>query len=108
MTRLRALLLSLFAVLALLSPSVAVSLDVAHDGCGPYVSAAGAREPVNLPSPCDLMGGKRVMPAEPHLAARRRVELPRATDAQWQFGLTSDRMREGSRPVREPEPPRAA
>jgi hypothetical protein len=108
MPHLRALLLSLLAVLALLSPSVAVGLGVANDGCGPYVSAAPQGEPVNMPSPCELMGGKRVMPAGPDLAARRQVELLRATEAQWQFGLSSDLLREGRGPLTEPEPPRAA
>lgn len=108
MFRIRALLLSLLAVLALLSPSFAVGFGVAHDGCGPYASTTQQGEPVNLPAPCDLMGGKRVMPAGPDLATRRQVELPRATEAQWQFGLTSDPMRKGEGPWTEPEPPRAA
>jgi hypothetical protein len=108
MLRFRAILLSLLAVLALLSPSFAVGLGVVQDGCGPYVSAAPQGEPVNMPSPCELMGGKRVMPAEPDLAVRRQVEVPRATEAQWQFGLSSDPLREGRGPMMEPEPPRAA
>jgi hypothetical protein len=108
MPRLRALLLSLLAVLALLSPSFAVGLGVAQDGCGPYVSATPSGEPLNLPSPCELMGGKRVMPAGPDLAARRQVEVKRATEAQWQFGLSDDLLREGRGPRTELKPPRAA
>ncbi len=108
MPRLRALLLSLLAVLALMSPSFAVGLRIASDGCGPHVSSAPAGGPVNLPSPCELMGGKRVMPAGPALEAHRAVEVPRATEAQWQFGLTSDPVREGSGPMTELRPPRAA
>jgi hypothetical protein len=108
MHRLRALLLSLLAVLALMSPSVATGLRIAQDGCGPYVATSAPGEPVHLPSPCELMGGKRVMPAGSGLAARRNVEVPRATEAQWQFGLTSDPIREGRGPMTELEPPRAA
>ncbi len=74
----------------------------------PYASSALPGEPVHLPSPCELMGGKRVMPAGAELQARRSVELPRATDAQWQFGLTSDPIRKGRVPMTELEPPRAA
>jgi hypothetical protein len=108
MQRLRALLLTLLAVLALMSPSVAAGLHMAQDGCGPYVSTAAQGEPVHLPSPCELMGGKRVMPTGSVLAVRRSVEVPRATDAQWQFGLTSDPIRKGRGPMTELEPPRAA
>jgi hypothetical protein len=108
MHRFRALLLSLLAVLALMSPSFAAGLHLVQDGCGPYVSSAAQGEPMNLPSPCELMGGKRVMPAGPDLAARRQVEVPRATEAQWQFGLTSDPIREGRGPLTELKPPRAA
>lgn len=108
MPRLRALLLSLLAVLALSSPSFAVGFAVAQDGCGLYASAMSPGEPVNMPSPCELMGGKRVMPERPDLAARRQVEVPRATEAQWQFGLSDDPLREGRGPLTEPEPPRAA
>ena len=108
MPRIRALLLSLLAVLALMSPSFAVGLHIGLDNCGPYASTSAAGEPVNMPSPCELMGGKRVMPAGPDLAVRRVVEVPRATEAQWQFGLTSDPIREGRGPMTEPEPPRAA
>lgn len=108
MVRIRAIVLSLLCVLALVSPSFAAGLRVAQDGCAAYVSAAPQGEPMNLPSPCELTGGKRVMPTGPGLAPRRQVEVPRATDAQWQFGLTSDPMREGRGPMTEPEPPRAA
>lgn len=108
MPRLRALLLSLLTVLALLSPSFAAGWQLAQDGCGPYVSSTAAGEPVNLPPACELMGGKRLVPSSPGVAARRTVEVPRATEAQWQFGLTSDAMREGRGPMTEPEPPRAA
>lgn len=104
----RAILLSLLAVLALLSPSFAVGLGIASDGCGQYVSSAPVGGPVNMPSPCELMGGKRVIPAGPDLGARRDVEVPRATEAQWQFGLTDDPIREGRGPMTEPRPPRAA
>lgn len=108
MPRLRALLLSLLAVLALMSPSVAVGLRLAQEGCGPTVSSALSGEPVNVPSPCELMGGKRVMPAGPDLRVPRNVEVSRATEAQWQFGLTSDPIREGRGPMTELRPPRAA
>ena len=108
MSSFRAILLSLLAVLALMSPSFAVGLGIATDGCGPYVSSAPAGEPVHLPSPCELMGGKRVMPAGPDIRARRDVEVPRATEAQWQFGLTDDPIREGRGPMTELRPPRAA
>jgi hypothetical protein len=108
MHRFRAILLSLLSVLALMSPSFAAGLHITQDNCGPYVSASAPGEPMNLPSPCELMGGKRVIPAGPDIGVRREVEVPRATEAQWQFGLTSDAMREGRGPNRELEPPRAA
>jgi hypothetical protein len=108
MLRVRAMILSLLAVLALMSPSFAVGLRIGLDNCGPYVSTSAQGEPVNMPSPCELMGGKRVVPPAPDLAARRSVEVPRATEAQWQFGLTSDPIREGRGPMTELEPPRAA
>jgi len=108
MSRIRAILLSLLAVLALMSPSFAAGWQLAQDGCGPYVSSSSEGEPVNLPPACELMGGKRVMPPAPDLAARRQVEVLHATEAQWQFGLTSDPIREGRGPMTEPEPPRAA
>ena len=108
MPHLRALLLSLLAVLALLSPSFAAGIGFVQDECRPHVAMLPPGTPMNLPSPCELMGGKRVMPAGPDLAARRQVELLRATEAQWQFGLSSDLLREGRGPLTEPEPPRAA
>jgi len=108
MLRFRAIVLSLLAVLALMSPSFAVGLGVVQDGCGPYVSSAQPGEPVNLPSPCEMMGGKRVMPAGPDLKVRRQVEVKRATHAQWQFGLASDPILKGSGPLTELKPPRAA
>jgi len=108
MNRVRALLLSILAVLALLSPSVAVGLHMGLDGCGPYASVAAAGEPVKLPSPCELMGGKRVLPRETDRMARSLVEMPRATEAQWQFGLADQPMREGRGPAAELEPPRPA
>ena len=108
MLRIRAILLTVLALLALCSPSFATGIGIGMNGTGPYAAISAAGDPVQLPSPCDLMGGKRVMPMQPDIVVRRQVEVPRATEAQWQFGLTSDPLREGRGPLTELEPPRAA
>ncbi len=108
MHRLRAIVVCILAVAAICSPSFASGLGLCMSGTGSFVSETASGEPVNLPSPCDLQGGKRVMPAQSDVAARRAVEVPRATVAQWQFGLSDEAMRDGRYPAMELEPPRAA
>jgi len=108
MLRLRAILLTVLALLALCGPSFTTGICIGINGTGPYAATSARGDPVQLPSPCELMGGKRVMPAQPDALARRQIEVPRATDAQWQFGLSSDAIREGRGPMTELEPPRAA
>jgi hypothetical protein len=106
MFRLRALLLSFVALLMLLGSSYAVGLHSGISGCGAN-QASSRPAPANLPLPADLLCGKRVMAASPEVKAHVAVEVPRATKAQWRFGLASDPMREGRSPRLEPKPPRA-
>jgi hypothetical protein len=107
MIRLRALLLSFAALLMLLGSSYAVGLHSGISGCGAD-QATSLPEPANLPLPADLLCGKRMMAASPEVKALLAVEVPRATKAQWRFGLASDPIREGRSPRMEPKPPRAA
>lgn len=105
MIRLRAILLSLAALLMLMGSSFAVGLHSGSKACGVYATSE-MPDPASLPVPTDLMCGKRMMPSGPELKGHRAVEVPRATEAQWQFGLASDPMREGRRPLTELKPPR--
>jgi len=108
MLRLRAILLSLAAVLMLMSSSYAIGYKSGADGCGSYLSSQ-EQDSTNLPTMAtDLMCGKRMMPAAPEMKAFTPVEEPRATEAQWQRGLASDPIREGRGPWMELEPPRSA
>lgn len=107
MLRLRAILLSLAAVLMLMSSSYAIGFKNGVNACRTY-ALSEQQDPANLPVPTDLMCGKRMMPAAPEMKALIAVEVPRATEAQWQRGLASDPMPEGNGPLTELEPPRAA
>lgn len=92
------------ALLALLSPSFAAGVCIANSGL-PTISASHDGVPAQLPNPCEMQGGKRVMTPQPELT-RRAVEVPRATVAQWAFGLADQPMRQGRAPVAELPPPR--
>ncbi len=105
MVHFRAILLSLVALVVLLGSSYAVGLHRGLDGCRAQL-AGETSAPANLPLPADLMCSKRMMPAEPQLKELRRVEVPRATDAQWKSGLRDEPMPEGRGPRAELEPPR--
>lgn len=108
MLRLRAILLSLAAVLMLMSSSYAIGYKNGVNPCGNHILSE-EQEPANLPTMAtDLMCGKRMMPAAPEMKAFVAVEVPRATEAQWQRGLASDLIPEGRGPWTELEPPRAA
>src|SRR5688572_28186071 len=104
MHRFFSLLMICVALLAMLSPSFATGVCVAN-GKLPAVSM-NHDGPVQLPSPCDMQGGKRVMPAQPDFARASRVEVPRATMAQWALGLADEPMRQGRAPAAELPPPR--
>ena len=67
------------------------------------VAADGASVP--LPNPCDMQGGKRVLPDRPHLD-RIAVELTRATVSQWARGLADQLLRDGLAAATELPPPR--
>lgn len=103
MHRLLSILTICVALLALVSPSVATGLCVAHGA--PSVTASSDGGSVPLPNPCEMQGGKRVLPARPDLA-RIAVELPRATLAQWARGLADQLMLDGLMPAAELPPPR--
>lgn len=94
----------LVALLALACPSFAAGLCAAN-GQPPVVSVAANDASVPLPSPCEMQGGKRVLPARPYLD-RIAVELPRATASQWARGLADQPIHEGLAPAAELPPPR--
>lgn len=104
MHRLIGILTILLAMLALLSPSFATGVCVANGGV-PIVSAAGGDTPVHVPSPCEMQGGKRVLPAQPDFA-RHAVVDPYAIAALWAGGLVDDPLRQGRIPAMELPPPR--
>jgi len=104
MHRLLAILTLCVALLALLNPSFAAGVCIANSGL-PTMSAGHDGGPAHLPNPCEMQGGKRVMPPQPELS-RRVVEEPRATLAQWALGLADQPMRQGRAPVAELPPPR--
>jgi hypothetical protein len=105
MHRLTAFLTLCVALLALLSPSFAAGVCIAYDGL-PTVAASNDGGPVHLPNPCEMQGGKRLMPAQPDLRRKVQVEVPRATVAQWARGLADEAMHEGRAPLAELPPPR--
>lgn len=105
MHRLTAILTLCVALLALLSPSFAAGVCIAYDGL-PSVSASNDGSTAHLPNPCEMQGGKRVMPAQPDVGRQAEVELPRATVSQWARGLADQPMHEGRSPVAELPPPR--
>ena len=105
MHRLVSFLTICVALLALLSPSFAAGACIAHDGL-PAVQASNDGGPVQLPSLCEMQGGKRVIPAQPDLGRHAQVEVPRAMSAQWARGLADEPMRQGRSTLAELPPPR--
>ena len=105
MHRLLSILMVLVALLALVSPSVATGLCVAHGGVPMVTATTEGGNPTSLPNPCEMQGGKRVLPARADLG-RVAVEVPRATRAQWARGLADQPMLEGQMPAAELPPPR--
>lgn len=95
----------LLAVLALASPSLATGVCVAHGGL-PAVAATGGEAPLSLPSPCEMQGGKRVLPDQPDFRRHMRAEDPRALATAWARGLMDEPMHEGRAPAMELPPPR--
>lgn len=104
MHRLLSILMICVALLAMASPSVATGLCLAHGGL-PVVSAATDGDPAHLPNPCEMQGGKRILPAQPDFS-RSAAEIPRATSAQWARGLADQPLRDGLAPAAELPPPR--
>ena len=102
MIRIRAILLSLAALLVLMGSSYAIGV---HKGSSYCVVQAGGDPPVPA---SDLLCSKRMMPAEPQLKAHRLIEVPRATEAQWRLGLSDELIPEGRGPWTELKPPRVA
>ena len=105
MHRLLGLLTIWIALLGPVAPSLAA-------GCGVSPAQAqvqtvvGAGDDLRLPSACEMLGGKRVLPAEAGVVTARRFELPKATDAQWALGLMDQPMRLGAVPGTALRPPR--
>ena len=105
MHRFTAFLTLCVALLALMSPSFAAGVCIAYDGL-PVVTASNDGSAAHLPNPCEMQGGKRVMPVQPGFGKRAEVEVPRATSAQWAMGLADQPMRQGRSPLTELPPPR--
>ena len=103
MRRLICIITTLLAVLALASPSFATGVCVAHGGL-PVVTAAD--DAPALPNPCEMQGGKRVLPAQPDFRRHAVIELPQAMAAQWARGLMDEPRLEGRSPAMELPPPR--
>jgi len=102
MHRILSILIVFVALFALTSPSFATGVCVAHGG---LAVVAGDDGSVPLPNPCEMQGGKRVMPSRSDLA-RFAAEVPRAMVAQWALGLADEPMHEGRAPAAELPPPR--
>jgi hypothetical protein len=105
MHRLLGLLTIWIALLGLAAPSLAAGCGVSPAQMAVQTVAAASDE-ARLPSPCEVLGGKRVLPADAGWVAARRFELPRATDAQWALGLMDQLMRDGAVPGTALRPPR--
>lgn len=93
------------ALLALMSPSFAAGVSMAHGGLAVAGATTDGNGAAPLPNWCEMQGGKRVLPSQPdmrHVA----VEVPRATAAQWALGLMDELMLEGRSPATELPPPR--
>jgi hypothetical protein len=105
MHRFTAFLTLCVALLALLSPSFAAGVCIANGGL-PSVSTSHDGGPTQLPNPCEMQGGKRVMPVQPDFGSHAQVEVPRATSAQWALGLADQPMRQGRATLAELPPPR--
>lgn len=94
------------ALLALCAPGIAAGVRIGMADCLPVPHAEAHGLPANLPSPCDLQGGKRVLPSQPQPLRAALVEVPRATVAQWARGLADEPMRRALVPATELPPPR--
>lgn len=105
MHRLLGLLTIWIALLGLVAPSLAAVCDVSPAQVQVQTVAAPSDD-LRLPSPCEVLGGKRVLPAEAGVVTARLFEVPRATDAQWAMGLMDQPMRTGAVPGAELRPPR--
>lgn len=103
MYRLTTFLTLCLALFALCSPSFAAGVCIAYDGVS--VASVGHDGPAHVPSPCELQGGKRTIPAQVQ-PARAQIEVPRATSAQWALGLADQPMRQGRASMAELPPPR--
>jgi hypothetical protein len=93
----------LLALLALMSPSFATGVCVAHGGVA-VASPDSTGAPV-LPHPCEMQGGKRVLPSKPDIR-HISVEVPRIFAVQWAGGLRDELLMEGRTPQMELPPPR--
>ena len=94
----------LLALLALASPALATGLCAAHGGLPDTSTSVGA--PSSLPNPCDLQGGKRVLPDQQDFRRHAQPEDPRAVALLWSQGLSDEPMLEGRLPALELPPPR--
>jgi hypothetical protein len=97
----------LVAMFALLSPSFATGVCVVQGGV-PVVSTSAGDVPVHLPNPCDMQGGKRVLPEQPDFRRHAVLEDPRTIAAQWARSMMDEPSLEGRSPAMELPPPRAS
>ncbi len=104
MYRLLSIVTFCVALLALVSPSVATGFCLTQGGPDVAVAASDG-SPASLPNPCEMQGGKRILPSRSDFS-RVVTELPRATLAQWARGLADQPLRDGLAPAAELPPPR--
>ena len=109
MRQLCTILMTLFALVAMTAPGVAAGLCTHGQVLPEAALAQSVPAPAmpSLPSPCETLGGKRLMPSGPVLD-HRRFEIVGATGAQWARGLADQPVRHGRHPAMEPPPPRTA
>lgn len=104
MTQVRSVLLMILAVLALTSPSLAVGVTAAAAN---QVSMAAADD-VDGPGyrPCELQGGKRVLPCHPDLGLLVRTATQRFWTSASVPRPVPDLMLPNRAPKTDPPPPR--
>lgn len=108
MRRFFAVVLVFLAVCGFAGASLAMGICSGLDSAdGRVLISAPSDTPAPAqPSPCEQLGGKRTMPQSPLGGLAVRIEIPRATLAQWQLGLADDPVRHGRRLAVELPPPR--
>ena len=104
MTHLRSVLLVILAVLALTGPSLAVGVTVASANPVSMAAADDADGPGYRP--CEMQGGKRVLPCHPDLGLLVRVSAQRPWTTASVPRPVPDLMLPERAPKTDPPPPR--